>query len=99
VPSSVLSSIMGWLRAGYPQGVPPADYVPLIALLSRRLTGDEVAEIATELARTGDVPVDNADIGTLITKVTNEMPREEDVSRVRVRLAEGGWPLADPRVA
>ena len=30
------------------------------------------------------------------TKVTAELPREEDVSRVRSRLAGGGWPLADP---
>ena len=97
--TSVFSSIMGWLRAGYPQGVPPADYVPLIALLARRLTSEEVQEIASELSRTGDVPVDSVDIGTLITKVTNEMPRNEDVTRVQVRLAEGGWPLADPRVA
>ena len=97
--TSVFSSIMGWLRAGYPQGVPPADYVPLIALLARRLTSEEVQEIASELARTGDVPVDSVDIGTLITKVTNEMPRNEDVARVQARLAEGGWPLADPRVA
>lgn len=99
MPSHVLSSVIGWLRAGYPQGVPPADYVPLIALLSRRLTGDEVSEIAAELGRTGEVPVDSTDIGTLITKVTNEMPRQEDVARVQARLAQGGWPLADPRIA
>ena len=104
----VLSSIVSWLRAGYPYGVPDNDYVPLLALLSRRLTREEVAAVAAELARqvepsanghvepangsspTNGRPVDNSDIGVLITKITNEMPREEDVARVRSQLATAG---------
>ncbi|WP_313864219.1 DUF3349 domain-containing protein [Mycobacterium sp.] len=31
------------IRAGYPQGVPQADYVPLSALLRRRLPDNAVA--------------------------------------------------------
>jgi hypothetical protein len=94
-----LSSVVGWLRAGYPDGVPDADYVPLVALLARRLSPDEVRSVAAELCRSGQLPIDNIDIGTTITKVTNELPRESDVDRVRSRLALGGWPLADPRPA
>ena len=30
---SFLAKIVSWLRAGYPDGVPEHDYVPLIALL------------------------------------------------------------------
>jgi hypothetical protein len=93
-----LSSVVGWLRAGYPDGVPAADYVPLVALLARRLSPDEVRSVAAELSRSGQLPIDNIDIGTVITKVTAELPREEDVARVRSRLAGGGWPLADPSV-
>ena len=85
----VLSSLVGWLRAGYPQGVPERDYIPLLALLARRLTSDEVAAVATELSRQGDA-IDNIDIGTLITRVTNELPRNEDVDRVRKQLATAG---------
>ena len=99
MPGNVLTSIVGWLRAGYPEGVPPGDYIPLLALLARRLTGEEVAQIAATLTGTGELAIDNADIGTMITKVTNEMPREEDVRRVRARLAAGGWPLGDPHAA
>jgi Protein of unknown function (DUF3349) len=33
----------GRLRAGYPEGVPDVDYIPLFALLGSRLTNDEVA--------------------------------------------------------
>ncbi len=94
---ALLASIVGWLRAGYPDGIPAADYIPLVAVLARRLSADEVRDVTTELTRTGQLPIDNIDIGTVITKVTNELPREEDVTRVRSKLALGGWPLADPR--
>jgi len=94
-----LASVVGWLRAGYPDGVPEGDYVPLVAVLARRLTPDEVQAVAAALSSSGDLPIGNIDIGTVITKVTNELPREEDVTRVRSRLALGGWPLADPRPA
>jgi hypothetical protein len=76
--------------------IPAADYIPLVALLSRRLSSDEVRHVARQLSVTGEQPIDNVDIGTVITKVTNEMPREEDVARVRSRLALAGWPLAGP---
>jgi hypothetical protein len=91
-----VTSVVGWLKAGYPNGVPEADYVPLLAVLARRLSSDEVVAVATQLVRDGQLPVDDIDIGTMITKVSDELPREEDVRRVRTRLALGGWPLADP---
>lgn len=91
----LLNSIIGWLRAGYPDGVPEQDYVPLLALLNRRLTQDEIRMITDELIREGDLPIEKVDIQVLITKVTNEMPLEADVNRVRSHLVAGGWPLAD----
>ena len=69
--------------------LPEQDYIPLLALLARRLTNEEVAAVATELGRQG-APIYHADIGTLITKVTNEVPRNEDVARVRDQLATAG---------
>ena len=92
-----VTSVVGWLKAGYPNGVPEADYVPLLAVLTRRLSSDEVLAVASQVMRQGQVPVDDIDIGMMITKVSDELPREEDVNRVRTRLALGGWPLADPR--
>lgn len=94
-----LTSVVGWLRAGYPEGVPESDYIPLVAVLARRLSPDEVQAVAKSLVESGDLPIGNVDIGTLIFKLTNELPREEDVDRVRSRLALGGWPLVDPRPA
>ena len=92
-----LGSIVSWLRAGYPEGVPESDYIPLLAVLSRRLSNDEVRAVTQELIASGELPVDNIDIGTMITRVTDELPREADVNRVRDRLAAHGWPLAEPR--
>jgi hypothetical protein len=90
-----LSSIIDWLRAGYPEGVPDVDYIPLFALLGSQLTDAEVSEIADELAKESD-PESAAAIRKAIGSVTNEKVLDSDVARVRSRLAAGGWPLAKP---
>jgi hypothetical protein len=90
-----LSKIVAWLNAGYPEGVPGPDRVPLLALLTRKLTKDEVKAVAQDLMDRGEF--DHIDIGVLITQITDELPRSEDVERVRERLAAKGWPLDDPR--
>lgn len=91
----LLSSIIDWLRAGYPEGVPRTDYVPLFALLASQLTDDEVKAIAEELADVGD-PASSQEIRDAIAAVTQEDASDTDVARVRSRLAAGGWPLASP---
>ena len=88
-----LKSVLGWLREGYPQGVPPQDYIPLLALLRRRLSDAETAQVAKEIIASGDQPATASDIGVLITKVTNELPSEQDINRVREHLQERGWPV------
>jgi hypothetical protein len=90
-----LNSVVAWLRAGYPEGIPPTDYVPVLALLSRRLSNDDVKLVTRELIARGDF--DQVDIGVLITQITDELPTPGDVERVRERLAAKGWPLEDAR--
>ncbi len=90
-----LTSIVAWLRAGYPEGIPPTDYFPVLALLSRRLSSDEVKTVAHELMQRSGF--DDIDIGVLITQITDELPSPEDIERVRTRLAAKGWPLDDSR--
>jgi sirohydrochlorin ferrochelatase len=92
---ALLSKVIGWLRAGYPDGVPDVDYIPLFALLGRHLTDTEVKDIADELARTGDAHCADA-IHAAINERTHAQPNESDLGRVRARLAAGGWPLAWP---
>jgi Protein of unknown function (DUF3349) len=91
-----LTSIVAWLRAGYPEGIPPTDYFPVLALLSRRLSNDEVKAVTHALMEQRE-GFDNIDIGVLITQMTDELPSPEDVERVRARLAAKGWPLDDAR--
>lgn len=91
----VLSSIVGWLRAGYPDGVPNVDYMPLFALLASQLSDADVAAIADELAAASD-PTSAHAIHDAIETITHEKPLESDVNRVSAKLAAGGWPLARP---
>jgi hypothetical protein len=93
--SSYLHSILTWVRAGYPEGLPPKDYIPLFALLGTQVTNDDLHAIADDLASESD-PQSAAAIKKAITDVMNVEPNEHDVARVRARLAEGGWPLARP---
>jgi len=91
-----LSSVISWLRAGYPEGVPPTDTFALLALLTRRLSNDEVKIVANALMQRGEF--DHTDIGVLISKLTDELPSEDDIERVRARLvAKGSWPLDNER--
>ncbi|MEU0496596.1 DUF3349 domain-containing protein [Mycobacterium sp. NPDC006124] len=93
--NAFLSKIVAWITAGYPEGVPGPDRVPLMSLLNRRLSNDEVKAVAQDLMNRGEF--DHIDIGVLITQMTDELPQEDDVERVRSRLAAKGWPLDDPR--
>jgi hypothetical protein len=90
-PPGRLRSVLDWLREGYPAGVPPKDYIPLLALLRRRLTEQEVREIAAGIAsREG---ADHGEIGVRITKITDALPSDDDVARVEAHLLEHhGWP-------
>ncbi|TNM59776.1 DUF3349 domain-containing protein [Streptomyces sp. NP160] len=94
--AGVTARVLGWLRAGYPAGVPQGDYVALLGLLRRGLTDTEVRRIAAELAaaaRHGD-DITTADVERLIGSATLDQAAPEDVARVCARLAAGGWPLA-----
>jgi hypothetical protein len=95
----VLSSIISWLRAGYPEGVPDVDYIPLFALLGSQLTDSDVGAIADELEKESN-PESAESIRHAIKAVTTQQkPNDADVARVRARLAAGGWPLARPDLA
>jgi hypothetical protein len=90
-----LNRIVDWLRAGYPEGVPQHDYIPLFALLGSQLTNDEVTLIADELAFSAD-PASADALKKAITNITHTKPNDSDIARVRSHLAAGGWPLAAP---
>src|ERR1700757_2782113 len=94
--SGLLTRIVAFLRAGYPEGVPTNDYIPLLARLRRRLSDDEVISVATELMSAGHTPVEGTDVRVAITKLTDEMPSAEDTERVKRRLVAAGCQVTDP---
>jgi hypothetical protein len=85
------------LRAGYPEGIPSTDTFAVLALLTRRLSNDEVKLVANELMQRDGF--DKIDIGVLISKLIDELPSPADIERVRTRLAAKGWPLDEGRDA
>lgn len=95
---SALDPILNWLHEGYPEGVPPKDYFPLLALLARTLTEDEVVQATWALLRQGDPdsPVSAEQIRDAIREVAEKEPNPEEMHQVAARLASVGWPLAGP---
>jgi hypothetical protein len=90
--AGVVGRVVSWLRSGYPTGLPVQDYVPLLALLRRRLSDDEARQVGRRLVDDGLVSGDPVDIGTAVAEVTSELPTPADVERVRHYLVEHGWP-------
>ena len=90
-----VSSIVAFLRAGYPAGAPAVGYAPLLALLPRRVTDDEIRLIIRKLVPKPP-PVDHVDVGVEVTKVTNAMPSPDDIERVQRRLAATGRAGGNP---
>lgn len=88
-----VTSVVGWLRAGYPEGLPERDYIPLLALLARRLSDEEVMAVVDELLRDGDIGSPTA-MRDAIAAVTHQPALDADVSRVADRLTAVGWPGA-----
>ncbi|BBZ62663.1 hypothetical protein MMON_39640 [Mycolicibacterium monacense] len=95
--AGVMDKVLTWLRDGYPQGVPPKDYFPLLALLKRSLTEEEVVRAAQSILRSTDSDVVTEDeIRTAVHEVIAKEPNPEEVHQVAARLASVGWPLAAP---
>ena len=81
-----VSSIVAFVRAGYPNGMPTTGYVPLAALSRRRPSNDEISAITSELTAQRDRPISTADVGVAITRITDAMPSQDDIARVKRRL-------------
>ena len=98
--TSLLASILNWLRAGYPQGVPEHDRVPLLELLrATPLTEDQVKKVVRDITKTdsaavADGEITKDEIAEFISGVTHHDAGPENVARVAAVLAAAGWPLS-----
>lgn len=90
-------SVLGWLHKGYPDGVPPTDYYPLLALLARTLDEDEVVKASWAVLRQSDpdYPATADQIRQAVRAVIAKEPNSNEINQVAARLALVGWPLAD----
>ena len=101
--TSLFQSILQWLRAGYPEGVPGPDRVPLLALLrATPLTEDQVKEVVRNITgrrhrAADDGEITHDEIAAFIADVTNHDAGPENIARVAAKLAAAGWPLAGIR--
>ena len=92
----VLDNILGWLHQGYPEGVPQKDYFPLLALLKRSLTEEQVVKAAQTILKANDADtVSEEEIRAAVHKVIEKEPNPEEIHQVAARLASVGWPLQD----
>jgi Protein of unknown function (DUF3349) len=97
--TSLFQKVLQWLRAGYPEGVPGPDRVPLLALLrATPLTEDQVKEVVQNLTTTegnalSDGEITEDEIAAFIKDVTHHDAGPENVHRVAAKLAAAGWPL------
>ena len=89
------ANVLDWLHEGYPHGVPPKDYFPLLALLLRSLSEDEVIKAAQTVLKqsNGDEPVTEEQIREAIAEVISKDPNPEEINQVAGRLDSVGWPL------
>ena len=90
---TVMDNVLAWLHEGYPEGVPPKDYFPLLALLKRSLTEDEVVKAAQSILRSTDADtVTEVEIRTAVAGVIAKEPNPRRSTRSR-----RGWPPSDGR--
>lgn len=92
----VLDNVLGWLHQGYPEGVPQKDYFPLLALLKRSLTEEQVVKAAQTILKANDADtVSEQEIRTAVEQVIEKEANPEEIHQVAARLASVGWPLQD----
>ncbi len=94
---NVLTRAIGWLRAGYPEGIPSKDHVALLDVLARRLTPAEAHHVAATLAAERGLDYTSEQIAAAIERIKLIPADEEDVRRVAAHLVAGGAPcLIEP---
>ncbi len=94
-PPTRIERMLGWLKAGYPHGIPEADFVPLLGLLQRRLSAEEMRALGERLRATGLVPANRVDVGVEYLRITRELPDEAELRRIVDHLRETGVELVD----
>ena len=95
---SPVAKILNWLKAGYPEGIPPRDFPSVLQVLRRNLGDADIESIADDLAlqsvSNGSEPVSAEHIRAMVREHAFQTATPDDLLRVSAALARGGWPLA-----
>jgi Protein of unknown function (DUF3349) len=80
---SAVQSVLGWLRAGYPDDAPRTGHSPLLALNGPlALTPHQTEHVIAEL----DGGTDTSDIEVAITKATDRLPTKTQIHAIQQAL-------------
>jgi hypothetical protein len=92
--ANALDKVIGFLRGGYPTHVTSVGYIPLLALLPRRLSDEDAAQAIADLTCRGFGPVDEIDIRVAVTRLTGELASDADTGRIKQLLVARGFPVS-----
>ncbi|MBM7051787.1 DUF3349 domain-containing protein [Rothia sp. ZJ1223] len=91
---NVISRVIDWLSAGYPEDVPPTDRAAVMAVLRYNLTDGQLEEVIRRLMKSrearGEEYVSDNRINEYIRKVVGQAPSDEDIDRVAKILGSRG---------
>ena len=89
--ADVFDRIVSFLRAEHPGDRAGLGYSPLLALLPRRLSEDDVLTVAADLG--SRAWIEKIDIRVAVTKITGELATDADTARVEQLLLARGFPV------
>lgn len=83
---NIVSRVIDWLGAGYPEDIPVQDRSAVMAILRRRLTDEQLEEVIRRLmasrAARGEEYVSDQRINEYIRKVVDNVPQPQEIDRV-----------------
>jgi hypothetical protein len=82
-----LRPVLVTLRRAYPDGVPPGEYLPLLALLRQDMSAKNLTLVVRELTGKDPIVVENA------TAASASIPRVDaaEIDRVKHHIVASGW--------
>ncbi|WP_296106795.1 DUF3349 domain-containing protein [uncultured Corynebacterium sp.] len=90
-----------WLRIGYPAAVPDGDAGAIMYVLKQDLREEDIDRIAATIVAKQDShrdqgkPITEQEIHRYIETTMSQTPTEDDLARVRAKLHDGGFDVAD----
>jgi hypothetical protein len=89
----LLEERVAFLRVEQPAGAPSTGFSPLLALLRRQISENEIADMATQLARNGVSTVGVTDIGLSLPRSSMTCRPSVTSNACRSRLIVDGWTI------